>query len=63
MAAFDYIVEYKKGSNNVAADALSRRDEKEEDGDGAALTTRDITFVEPVWIDSVKEMVKNSTFF
>lgn len=44
---FDYSIEYKKGKENKAADALSRRDT---DGDKCLA----ITLVYPAWVEDVK---------
>lgn len=45
---FDYMVEYKKGRENVVADALSRKEEVDKD-----ITCTAITIVEPSWLQEV----------
>lgn len=45
---FDYVIEYKKGKENLAADALSRRDVP--DSQCHAITT-----VIPDWLDDIKQ--------
>lgn len=46
LAGYDYMVEYKKGSENVAADALSRREEEAETYPCMAIKA--MTTVEPI---------------
>lgn len=53
------MVEYKKGVENVAANALSRRSEE----DSPPLNNRGISIVVPSWLEAVKSMVQNSPFF
>lgn len=47
---YDFTIEYKKGSENSAADALSRRS----DGDMLA-----ISMPTPHWVEPIQEEVKN----
>jgi hypothetical protein len=47
---FDYVIEYKKGQENVVADALSQHDQLN------ALTT-----VTPTWIDDIKNSYSQDT--
>lgn len=58
LAGYDYLVEYKRGSENLATYALSRRVEEVEAN--IPLAVRAITTVEQIWLQSVKEMVENS---
>lgn len=46
---FDYTTEYKKGKENLVADALSRKDTS------APSTCNNITVVIPQWIEDVKK--------
>lgn len=53
---FDYNIEYKKGKENAAADALSRRDTKEVEEKEKCYA---ITLVYPEWIEDVKSSYLN----
>lgn len=48
---FDYIVEYKKGKENLVADALSRRDVRSKD---EVEECHAIVTVIPNWVEDVK---------
>ncbi|KAL5820767.1 hypothetical protein ACOSQ3_022649 [Xanthoceras sorbifolium] len=52
---YDFQVEYKRGGENIVADALSRRFEMESDK-GSLLA---VTHVLPHWIESIQDEVKN----
>lgn len=57
LTGYDYGVEYKKGIENTAADALSRRDNNE------STEHWGLTIVAPKWLDIVKDMIKHSQYF
>lgn len=58
LMGYDFHVEYKKGGENVVADALSRRDETEQKA-GLLMA---LTQMLPHWLDAIKEEVAtNST--
>lgn len=50
LMGYDFTIEYKKGSENSAADALSRRSE------GVVLA---ISMPTPHWVEPIQEEVKN----
>lgn len=60
LVGFDYIVEYKKGTNNKVADAISRRDEEVR---GLGRQCKVTSVVEPEWLDQVRTMVNQSPDF
>lgn len=60
LAGYDYLIEYKRGTENQATDALSRRHEEE---GVVQVDGRSMTIVLPSWFDAVKEMVKISNYF
>lgn len=47
----DYVIEYKKGKENIAADALSRRD----------LNCNAISVVQPIWITEILKSYESDT--
>lgn len=49
MLGLNYSIQYKKGQENKAADAPSKRDEPEEE------ETYAITIVQPQWVDQLVE--------
>lgn len=49
------MVEYKKGKENIVADALSRRDYE----DSARVECAVVSLVEPTWLEGVKQMVRD----
>ncbi|TXG69173.1 hypothetical protein EZV62_004108 [Acer yangbiense] len=53
---FDFIIEYKKGKENIA-DALSRRHEVDDKYGGLCAPSQPV----PHWIESIKEEVSTST--
>ena len=53
MLGYDFEIIYKKGKQNVVADALSRKDEDVE----ALLCT--ISIIQPDWINEAREEWKN----
>lgn len=58
LMGFDFVVEYKKGRENIVANALSRRFEEDSMGEFQAICT---PF--PNWLEAIKEEVKNNEFF
>lgn len=64
LAGFDYQVEYKKGTENKVVDALSRRDEDEEENVGSLVKQcRTTSIVEPAWLEQVRDMISHSQYF
>ena len=53
---FDFKIEYKKGSENRVADALSRRDEVPEEGTLVAISSQI-----PQWVEAVREAQQSTT--
>lgn len=54
---FDFLVEYKRGTKNTVADALSRRDEKKEvPGENHAISKP-----LPNWVEAIKEKIQFKT--
>lgn len=51
------MMKYKKGKENIVADALSR-----EDGDDR-VECEVVSLVEPTWLEEVKQMVRESNYF
>lgn len=56
----DYMVEYKKGTENRIVDALSRREEEVEEESKSSFV-RGVSVVEPSWLIEVKAMALLST--
>lgn len=53
------MVKYRRGKENVAADALSRRDEWEK----VEAACEGLTILEPTWLKEVHKMVNESKIF
>lgn len=52
---FEFKIEYKKGGDNVAADALSRRHEVEQSEASLLAFSQSI----PHWVDTIKEALES----
>lgn len=55
------MVEYKKGTENRAADALSRREEDQMNE--VPLMAKGVTTMQPMWLQYIKDMVNSSDLF
>ena len=53
MLGYEFEIIYKKGKQNVVADAISRKDEDME------LLLRAISIIEPDWINKARDEWKN----
>lgn len=67
LTRYDYLVEYKKGKENLAADALSRRsgestEENPSLASGSDFLASSITIVQPRWLSAIQKMVKQSPY-
>lgn len=56
---YDYLVEYKKGVANKAADVLSRSMSNQD----TDMSYTRLTAVIPLWLDAVKSAMKNTPYY
>lgn len=55
------MVEYKRGTENRAANALLRKEEAMVDE--KPLMIKEVTTIQPIWLQFIKKMVRDSVFF
>lgn len=57
LLSYDFVIQYKKGEENVVADVLSRKEEIE--GKAESLLTM-ISFPNPEWLEELKNSYEQS---